>query len=103
MRVDEVVTVFTAWYVSTPSSVIWYRYDPLEQPKVVTVGELEDVVRPANSTDPLGTDPLDEVKLMGLPSCDPVPQSSVAEAELAESGGRFAGARVSVVLVRSSV
>lgn len=59
--------------------------------------ELEEVVRPANSTDPL-----DEVKLMGLPSCDPAPQSSVAEAELVESGGRFFGVMVSVVLVRSS-
>ncbi len=100
MRVDEVVTVFTAWYVSTPSSVIWYRYDPLEQP---TVEELEEGVRPANSTDPLGTDPFDEVKLIGLPSCDPVSQSSVAEAELVESEGRFVGVMVSVVLVRSSV
>jgi hypothetical protein len=46
------------------------------------------------------------LKLTELPSGvgdDPELQSSVAEAELVESGGRFAGAMVSAVFVRPSV
>jgi hypothetical protein len=62
------------------------------------VEELEDVVRPANSTGLL-----DDVKLTEFPSCDPDLQSSAAEAELVKSEGRFAGVIVSVVFARSSV